>query len=374
METLYRLSYRGTTQSTVTARRRPTKIHNGQAWRRITVTEPAPRCPKRMVYGPCGGVRPSGECEMAEMPCAFGAQAAADLRPWTPESPAAETPPTPPPVRVPLVLTDLSAPPADAAALVATARVLAPSCDAVLVGEHQDRPDFPPTMLARLVAGTGVRPWVTLTCRDRNRVVLEQELHGLRHDGWATVLCVTGDGRAYDVRPEVTQVFDLDGTRLAGLAAGLGLPVAVAQTPTAPPTSLRPLLLVRKQRAGAGVAVLNHVRSADMVASFLAEARSAGLTIPVIASVAVYTDARSAGVLAALPGLELDLESVRSVVDAADPVTAGIEAAVTEARTLLAVPGVAGVNLSGMASDRGTAFAAEVQAEIGRRIQAEFGR
>ena len=57
---------------------------------------------------------------------------------------------------------------------------------------------------------------------------------------------------------------------------------------------------------------------------------------------------------------------------AADPVAAGIDAAVAEARTLLGIAGVAGVNLSGMASDRGTAFAAAVQAEIGQRLLAEF--
>ncbi len=134
----------------------------------------------------------------------------------------------------PLVLTDLSVPPADAATLTATAKILAASSDALLVGDHQDRIDFPPSMLARLIADAGARPWVTLACRDRNRVSLEQELHALRHDGVATVLCVTGDGRAYDVRPDVTQAFDLDGTRLAALAAEVGVGVAVAETPTAP--------------------------------------------------------------------------------------------------------------------------------------------
>ena len=38
----------------------------------------------------------------------------------------------------------------------------------------------------------GVRPWITLACRDRNRIILEQELHGLRHLGVDAVLCVTG--------------------------------------------------------------------------------------------------------------------------------------------------------------------------------------
>jgi len=320
-----------------------------------------PGCPKRMVFGPCGGVRGDGGCEMIALPCVFtGLQRPV---PWS--GPVGHRPPS----TAPLVLTDLSVPPADAATLAATVRVLAPTCDALLVGDHQDRPDFPPTVLARMIADAGSRPWVTLACRDRNRVVLEQELRGLQHDGLATVLCVTGDGRAYDVRPDVTQVFDLDGTRLAALAASIGVPTAVAETPTTPPVRLRPARLVEKERAGAGIAVLNHVRAAADVAAFLAAARRAGLTIPVVASVAVYTDERSAGVLTALPGLEIDPGTVASVLGASDPVAAGIEEAVTEARSLLAVEGVVGVNLSGMASARGVAYAAEVQAEIGRRIR-----
>jgi methylenetetrahydrofolate reductase (NADPH) len=313
-----------------------------------------------MVHGPCGGVRADGGCEMVDAPCAF-----LDLEHPPPVVPVDERTE----VAVPLVLTDLSVPSADAATLAATVRTLAPTSDALLVGDHQDRPDFPPSVLARLIADAGARPWVTLACRDRNRVVLEAELYGLRLDGLATVLCVTGDGRAYDVRPDVTQVFDLDGTRLAGLAASLGLPVAVAETPNAPPLRLRPERLVRKQQAGAGVAVLNHVRTAAQVTEFLATAHALGLTIPVVASVAVYTDERSAAVLTALPGLEIDPTAVTEVLTAADPVEAGIATAVAEAQALLAVPGVAGVNLSGMASARSVGFAAEVQAEIGRRVK-----
>lgn len=315
-------------------------------------------CPKKMVFGPCGGVQHDGVCEMRPHPCVFD-----EIRTWT--LPAAP----PVPIQVPLVLADLSAPPADRATLVAAARIVAPNCDAVLVGDHQDRPDYPPTMLARMLAEAGAVPWVTLACRDRNRYGLEQELHGLAEDGLATVLCVTGDGRAFDVRPDVTQVFDLDGTRLAALAASLGLPVAVAETPNAPPIPLRPGRLVQKQRAGAGAAVLNHVRAAADVGTFVAKCRAEGLTLPLLASVAVYTDARSAAVLAALPGLELDQDSVDRVLAAPDPIAAGIARAVAEAHAMLAVEGVAGVNLSGMASARGPIFAAEVQSAVGHAIR-----
>lgn len=274
------------------------------------------------------------------------------------------------PASAPLILTDFSCNPFDPTDLAATAAVLASSCDAVLVGEHQNRPDFPPTLMSRLLLDCGVQPWVTLSCRDRNRVVLEQELRGLKLTGVHTVFCVTGDGRGYDVRPDVTQTFDLDGPRLVALASELEMSAGVPETITAPPVGARPARLVQKQRAGASIAVLNHVSSAALVEKFVTDARALGLTIPVLAAVAVFTDVVSAAVLQGLPGLEIDQRIVEQVVNAADPVEAGIEAAVVEARVLLSIEGVEGVNVSGLASGAGARVGARVKAEVGARIRA----
>ncbi|OBG91406.1 methylenetetrahydrofolate reductase [Mycobacterium sp. E3251] len=315
-------------------------------------------CPKRMEFGPCGGVRPDGQCEMRPGACAFD-----DVVAWSGPQPAAR------PARAPLVLTDFSCSPFDRRDVAATAAALAPGCDAVLVGEHQNKPDFPPTLMGSLLLDAGVTPWITLSCRDRNRVLLEQELRGLRSINVETVLCVTGDGRGYDVRPDVTQTFDLDGPRLASLAASTGVVAAVPETPTAPPVHARPARLVEKQRAGASLAVLNHVPRPEIVADFMTMARAVGLAIPVIAAVAVFTDNASAAVLEGLPGLKLDQAVTERVLGAPDPVAAGIAAAVAEARALLSIEGVDGVNVSGLASASGGRAGAEIKAEVGRRIR-----
>jgi hypothetical protein len=246
-------------------------------------------CPKRMHYGPCGGVRDDLSCELGDRPCPF---ATAPLPPWIGGEPAPA-----PPLRPdglldrartrPVVLTDLSVTPYAPDSVRRVVGVLADSSDALLIGEHQSTPDLPPTLFAAEVLAAGGRPWTTLTCRDRNRVVLEQEIMGLAAVGVEGVLCATGDVRAPGVRPDVTQVFDLDGTRLAALAAVHGLAVAVPESPAAAPRAVRPDRLLQKQRAGAHLAILNHVRSAEEVRGFVAAARDLGVTLPVIAAVGV---------------------------------------------------------------------------------------
>jgi 5,10-methylenetetrahydrofolate reductase len=326
-------------------------------------------CPKRMVHGPCGGVRHDGSCELGGFPCSF-VDLDGPVR-WAgpPRGATSAAPWAGAPDGRPIVVTDLTVAPYDRTSIARVGARLAGSCDLVLVGEHQGRPDFPPTLLLPLLLDAGVRPLVTLTCRDRNRLVLEQELAGLAALEAPGVFCATGDARPPDIRPEVRQVFDLDGTQLTALAAAAGLPVAVPESPGAAPVGVRPARLREKQAAGAGAAILNRTDTPEATAAFVAAARAAGVTMPLLGAVSVFTDERSARVLQAFPGLELPDDLVARVLGAADPVTAGVEAAVEQARALLDIPGVAGVNLSGLATDRGEEAGAEIKAAVGRAIQ-----
>ena len=109
------------------------------------IDPPTPGCPKRMVFGPCGGVRGDGSCELdAGLPCPWcDPSGPAAIRSWPEPITAA---PTADPA--PVVLTDLTAPPYDLRATRAILETLAPVSDGLLIGEDQHSPDFPPTMIA----------------------------------------------------------------------------------------------------------------------------------------------------------------------------------------------------------------------------------
>ena len=316
----------------------------------------ADTCPKRMHYGPCGGVREDLVLRAGDRPCPF---AVVPLPTWTGGDPRR---------RRRRARTGCSTGPRAARrahrpvgrALLArvgphVVGVLAESSDALLIGEHQStartcrRRCSPPRCWPRAGA-----PWTTLTCRDRNRVVLEQEIMGLAAVGVEGVLCATGDVRAPGVRPDVTQVFDLDGTRLAALAAAAGLVATVPEAPEAPPRDAGgPPAGAEAARRGPAVRAEPR-RQPGGVARFVAAARRAGGDAAVRrGGRRLHRRAVGRGSLQAFPGLHLDGARGRAGAAAPDPVAAGIAAAVDEARALLEIPGVVGVNLSGLASARG---------------------
>jgi len=298
-------------------------------------------CPKQMVYGPCAGVTAEGGCEVdAALPCPF--VDAPTVRWAGPETTAAGAPAAGWAATRPFVLADLPTAPLDRSALLRSADMLADGVDAVLIGDHPGaRVQFPPSYRALLLRDRGVAVWAGLNCRDRNRVALEGELAALADAGAAAVHCVTGDHTAIGHRPDAAPVFDLDATRLAAPARAAGLLVSVAESPCAPPAARRPARLAEKVRAGAQVCVVNHAGGRSPVAEFVA----AGPQIPYIACVPVVLGPAQARLLAAFPGLVLPPGFLAGILDAHDPVVAGIDAAVRLAEELLDVPGVQGVDL-----------------------------
>ena len=331
----------------------------------------APSCPKRMVFGPCGGVRAGGRCEVDERPCPFVAMPAPAWPRRAPEGERFEAERSR--LTPPVIVCDIRPAEPTLAAVRALGRLHAHWCDAVLLGEHHDRIDLPNVTVAPALLDEGCRPWVTLTCRDRNAVALEADLAALIELGIGEVHCVTGDARAAHVRPGSTAVFDLDSLRLTALARRFGLTVSVAESPTVEPVDRRPARAADKSRAGASWCFVNLGVTPGELDRFIGASRRAGSSMRHVACVPVFTDAVGADRLSALPGVQLDPEVVRSVIHAPDPRMAGIAQAVAAARTFLAIDGVDGINLSGSASTAGPDDRPAIMRAVAEQIRTPEG-
>lgn len=338
-------------------------------------------CPKRMHYGPCGGVEADGSCEVPGLRCVFvdapppewdGIRGPAGRAPDP-----AERPPAPAGQEMrqllaqrPVVVGDLPARPLDVDSIRACAEVVRDHVDAVLLGDSGwARVQLSPAYRAHLVLQEGVPVWSGLNCRDRNRVALEGELAALAEVGVSAVHCVTGDHTATGHRPDAAPVFDLDAPQLAALARAAGHLVSVGESPASPPTRWRADRLAVKAAAGAEVCFVNHAGGAEPVRRFVEDCRSQSVEATFIACVPLVTDRGSAELLRTFTSLVTPPGYLDAILAASDPYTTGIAAAVDLGRQLLDIPGVRGINVSGGPVAGGEVGFAEAMAEVAERLR-----
>ncbi|BCX05377.1 MAG: methylenetetrahydrofolate reductase [Candidatus Roseilinea sp.] len=200
----------------------------------LTLDQARARCPKRMLNGPCGGVRDDGACEVGpHITCPY--PSVLDQLPWrlAPDAHKQDAAPTTP--RIPgrlarklaagefVTLAELW-PPADAdlSPTIARYRALGPQVDAVNVA---DSPLAQPFMssLATCAAfrQAGMEAIMNLSCKDRSRIALQAELMGAGALGINAVLCITGDHPALGDHHATQPVYDLDSFGLIRLAKQL---------------------------------------------------------------------------------------------------------------------------------------------------------
>jgi 5,10-methylenetetrahydrofolate reductase len=325
-----------------------------------------------MHYGPCGGVKFDGRCEVDDHRCVFldlptvrwdqstpvagaATAAAADTRALLEQRQ--------------VVIADFPARALDQESARQCAAALAGSVDFALSGDSgAARVQFSPSFRVQLIQGTGLPVWIGLNNRDRNRVALEGELAALAAVGVAGVHCVTGDHTATGDRPDAKPVFDLDSTETAALARSFGHLVSVGESPTTPPVDRRAARLIEKERAGAEVCFVDHCGGWEAVDRFVHDARALGSAARYIPCVPVVIDRGSAELLKSFTTLVLPDDYLDRILSANDPRTEGIAAAVELSEAMLALDGIAGVDLSGGPSHGGELAFAEALAEIGERL------
>lgn len=304
----------------------------------VAVLERLLECPKTMTNGPCGGVGLDGSCEVArdKLCCWYEAvEQGVDFRQratavdWSGGEEAwrvaFEAPPAP--AATPATLVARSTPsgdgtpqlsgsrlerllrrgefvvtcelnPHDSAsgeAIQAYARTLAPFIDAAHISDNSlASPHMCGLAVAALVQQVGIEPILHMTCRDRNRLMLQSDLLGAHALGVRNVLCLTGDHPRLGDHPSAKPVFDLDsltfldaarrlrdegrfldGERTLDVRPKLFLGGAVGLT--SPPLDFRPQRMAKKIEAGASFVVTQLVFDMQRLARFVNQIRDMGL-------------------------------------------------------------------------------------------------
>jgi methylenetetrahydrofolate reductase (NADPH) len=214
------------------------------------------------------------------------------------------------------------------------------------------------------MARHGYSAVLQMTCRDRNRIALQNDLLGATALGIENILCLTGDGVANGDHPGAKPVFDLDsvsliaaartmrdaGTFMSGRA--LSSPptyyIGAVENPFAPPFGARVQRLKKKIDAGAQFVMTQLVYDMPAFEPFMEEVRQLGLhrRCHILAGVGLLTSTKQAGFIAGnVPGIRIPKEMLAQIESSDKPLDTGIAITVDILRRLRAMEGLAGVHI-----------------------------
>lgn len=303
-------------------------------------------CPKDMLYGPCGGVRSGGECEVDARRCPF-----LDLDVAAPPPLA----PLPLVLPTPTIIVDVRAPrnwTGDATALWDRTAEQLHGCVALL-GEHVDNPALqddagvlPANRVIEILTSGGVATIATITGRDRDLESARATIREYRDAGALAIHCVTGDHPA-SIGIDRPAHFGTEAIELVAASVEEGVAATVGEAPASPGPRVQRVRA--KESAGASLCILNHSGdTADLIA-FADACRALGSRLPLIAPIPMIGDKQAAFCLATFPGLVLPHGYIADIIDAVDPAEQGCTAARRMAAALADSGLFAGINLSGSA-------------------------
>ena len=369
----------------------------------LPVAERLLDCPKSMTNGPCGGVALDGTCEVDRRICVWAETIA--------RSPRAENHPAPPgdwsvpepfsalfgepkdprtvadtldkdrrPLRQGgrfesmlragrfVVTAEINPPDSgDAAAVLARVEPLTGVLDAVHISDNSlASPHMCGLAMAALIERIGVETILHMTCRDRNRNMLQADLLGAAALGIKNVLCLTGDHPALGDHPGAKPVFDLDAISWidtarhlrdeATLLSGRVLDVApnvligAGAEPTAAPLAFRPHRLAAKVAAGIDFAVTQVIYDMELFADFMHKVRDLGLDrkIHILVSVgALAGPAMARGMNNRTPGVVVPEQVIKRLDGAPKGKRRdeGLRICVEQIEQLREMPGISGIDI-----------------------------
>ena len=237
---------------------------------------------------------------------------------------------------------------------------------------------------AAIIQQAGVDPILQMTCRDRNRIALQNDLLGAAALGIRNLLLLRGDDPSKGDQPDAKPVFDIDSAQLTGVAAQIrdghtlmsGQKVSgnaeffigTADAPIDPPPGWTPKRLKEKIAGGAQFAQTQFCMDANVVKRYAQCLADNGISnFYLLIGIVPLRSARSARwIREKLFGSIIPDAIVERLERAEDPVREGRRIMLELVEQLSGIPLVSGVHVMAPGNDAGLA---EVVAEAARVAQ-----
>jgi methylenetetrahydrofolate reductase (NADPH) len=215
-----------------------------------------------------------------------------------------------------------------------------------------------------LLTRVGYAPVMQISCRDKNRIVIQGDILGGAAMGVCNILCLTGDGVQAGDHPQAKPVFDLDSLTLLELAVAMRdqhrfqsgrrisyaprVFLGAAENPYAEPVDWRPQRLVKKVLAGAQFFQTQYCFDIDGLRRFVRRVEDLGVLerIHLLPGVGPLPSARTAEWMRRnVPGVHIPDAVVQRLAGAQDPRAEGVAIAVELIQQMREIAGVSGVHI-----------------------------
>ena len=215
-----------------------------------------------------------------------------------------------------------------------------------------------------LLTRVGYAPVMQISCRDKNRIVIQGDILGGAAMGVCNILCLTGDGVQAGDHPQAKPVFDLDSITLLGIGTAMrdehrfqsGRKISfaprvffgAAENPFADPVQWRPQRLAKKVAAGAQFFQTQYCFDIDALRTFLRRVEDLGVLegIFILPGIGPLPSARTAEWMRRnVPGVHIPDSIVERLAGAQNPRAEGVTIAVELIQQMREIKGVAGVHI-----------------------------
>jgi len=240
--------------------------------------------------------------------------------------------------------------------IVAQAKILGPVVDAIQVTDSPNGAIHISALAASaLLVQQGVDPITYMTCRDRNKIALRNDLLGAKALGITSLIIQRGHKLHDDYKPKTRQVFDFDNKALINAAAGVdqegsddGFYIGAVITAFNPRTGWQAKSLTTKADTGARFLQTQICFDMDLLRRYMAFLVALRLThrVRIIVSLATLPSAEMAKwVRDSVRGSVMPDAVIRRFEQASDPEREGIRLCVEFIREIQGIPGIDGVNI-----------------------------